>query len=137
MSYYLCNGCGSVYKEEDGKYKDELRRCHNILCSGRVFEVDELMIMPIKLLNQKGYTTLFCCSGHIERGYCGGYISFALGKEPKTVPKGWYMDDKRCIRYDFPKKYRTNTEDRNTSILKNMMALDKWCKELPNKNEEE
>lgn len=28
------------------------------------FEVDELIALPISLLNKKGYLTKFCCSGH-------------------------------------------------------------------------
>ena len=28
------------------------------------FEVDELIALPIQVLNRKGYTTSFCCSGH-------------------------------------------------------------------------
>ena len=130
MSYYLCDECGAVYKEET-------KRCSDILCDGYVFEVDELMIMPIKILNKKGYKTQFCCSGHIDRGYCGGYIAFAIGCEPPTVPKDWHMDDKRCIRYSFNRKRLSSPETKYSEILKHMVTLDKWCKELPNKNEEE
>jgi hypothetical protein len=32
-----------------------------------LFEVDDLIAEPVRVLNQKGYVTKFCCSGHICR----------------------------------------------------------------------
>ena len=130
MSYYMCTSCGAVYKTEAKK------TCSDILCGGFCFEVDENMIIPITVLTEKGYKTMYCCSGHINRSSCGGYIAFVLGSEPKTVPKGWTMDDgNRCIRYSFPKKHMTNEEEKYKIILQKMQSLNKWCMDLPYREE--
>lgn len=39
-------------------------------------EVDDLMALPIILLNKIGYKTKYCCSGHDYEFACGGYIVF-------------------------------------------------------------
>ena len=132
MAYYLCKKCGAVYEKET-------KFCGDILCRGTCFEIDENMIVPIMHLLNKGYKTLYCCSGHISSDSCGGYIAFALGKEPNTAPKGWTIDnDKRCIRYLFPynKQGEANAKEKYKTILQKMTALNKWCEELPYLKEE-
>lgn len=43
------------------------------------FEVDDLIALTISLLNKKGYTTTFCCSGHPFYG-----VNFAYAKNKKS-----------------------------------------------------
>lgn len=67
---YLCLDCYEIYKIP-------LQNCPKASCNGQVIEVDELMLPIIILLNQKGYYTEFCCSGHIYEGKeCYPYIAF-------------------------------------------------------------
>ena len=43
----------------------DIERCKNTYDSNEnYFEVDELIALPIQILNCKGYFTAFCCSGH-------------------------------------------------------------------------
>jgi hypothetical protein len=47
---------------------DICNKCFNPVCScknKKLFDCDEYMIPTIKILNEKGYKTQFCCSGHI------------------------------------------------------------------------
>ena len=80
MSYLLCPGCYKIYKSENlktttiGGY-NSYYFCPDVDCGEELFECDELMIQPVKKLNQKGYLTQFCCSGH-DWGVNSGYIMF-------------------------------------------------------------
>lgn len=61
---YLCMSCLQVYK-------DNLKHCPKADCYGKVEEIDELMLPIIKTLNEKGYKTDFCCSGHVYENKFG------------------------------------------------------------------
>jgi len=39
-------------------------KCIQSECNGEIIEVDDLMYNTLKILNEKGYTTKFSCSGH-------------------------------------------------------------------------
>lgn len=45
-------------------------------CGGNVCEVDDLCIDAIIILNKKGWTTKFCCSGHLDEEDVGTYVYF-------------------------------------------------------------
>lgn len=96
---YLCLECNETYKMS-------LDYCPKTSCNGVIIEVDELMLPIIMLLNNKGYITEFCCSGHIceQDNRCYPYITFdsclndiLSGKDIKSVfsglPEPWYIDD--------------------------------------------
>lgn len=92
---YLCLDCFEVYDIL-------LKYCPKKSCQGKMVEVDELMLPTIILLNQKGYITEYCCSGHIND--CYPYILFDnyinrmfsenyLKELFKDIPEPWYIDD--------------------------------------------
>lgn len=105
-SYYMCDECYEIF---DGDYLNHNygnnygRPCPIASCEGTVFEIDELMIEPIRILNLKGYSTQFCCSGHAfsPDRKTFGYIKFHSFVElPESVPDGWTKDGdsiKYCI----------------------------------------
>ena len=67
-SKYLCLECGEIY-DSDWLFKrirSEYIQCPKTNCVGTLFEVDELLLPTIKILNEKGYSTKFCCSGHAK-----------------------------------------------------------------------
>ena len=98
---YLCLDCYEVYRMG-------LPYCPKATCNGdTIIEVDELMLPTILLLNQKGYCTEYCCSGHAYEGYYSPYIVFdsflnemlseiELKELFKELPKPWQIesDDK-------------------------------------------
>jgi hypothetical protein len=85
------------------------------------------MIIPIKVLNDKGYATKFCCSGHLYGTPGEGYIQFYTDYIPTTAPKGWIIDG-NSIRYRFSKNATAikKLKERHSKIE----ALVKWCDEL-------
>lgn len=94
---YLCLSCYETYEIS-------LQTCPKTSCYGCVAEIDDLMLPTVMLLNQKGYCTKFCCSGHTYEKACYPYISFdsflneVLSEDEfnevfKTLPEPWYIEN--------------------------------------------
>lgn len=64
---YLCLDCFEVYTVP-------FEYCPKASCYGQVVEIDELILPVIIEFNKKGYTTEFCCSGHMHSPY--PYVKF-------------------------------------------------------------
>lgn len=94
----LCEGCNELkeYYRLDLNEEFHPYRVGNCpTCGSNVFEVDELIAYTIIELNKKGWTTQFCCSGHMEEKIIATYIKFK--HMPESCPLGFYID-KDCIR---------------------------------------
>lgn len=148
---YLCPKCGRMMptslfacchakmKSKDDSWKWGIK-CINEECDGEMFECDEEMIIPIEILNQKGYTTRFCCSGHLNEKTCRGYIAFANGVELNSVPRGWFIDARdeamlnhSVIRYQFTEN---DLLKRRHKIHRKINALIRWAEDLESRKEE-
>lgn len=148
---YLCLGCFEEYKQESIKLNESSKYDYNTICPkancyGDVVEIDDLLLPVIKLLNQKGYITTFCCSGHsYEAGYCNTYISFDNEYLPNIIPKGFIVEDKQWYKENYPKCYDENKEDicirkyygkdlneyeLHKEICKTAIGLMKWAEKL-------
>lgn len=157
----ICNTCFKIYKlstyvkTKDG-YKtvaDEILPCPKIGCSGELYECDEMLAPIISVLNKKGYTTFYSCSGHIKPDYCvtynpkykkvyknhpiESYISFENGTELSSIPKGYkydkvYTDDDYVtIRKTFGLRKRPKTLLRE--IMNNALDVLDWAESLDKK----
>jgi hypothetical protein len=140
MSYYYCPDCGGLYsgralnlnlEMEDNPYS-WYAMCPNALCGGEAFEIDEEMIIPIKILHQKGYKTLYCCSGHVYTRNNDGYIMFNTSEieMPETSPDGWFIDDDdgNVIRY----RCKDDSDIKKRSYQHMQIdSLIRWCEDLP------
>lgn len=132
----LCLECFEVYDEESmfkTKYDyDTEMYCPKKSCEGNVIEVDELLLLSIKILNQKGYLTKFCCSGHIYSSYPDTYIMFEEDIELPDMPNGFYKDSKNCIRKDYfiikDNGYELKLQK---EIIKTSIDILTWVKKLP------
>ncbi len=102
---YMCMGCYEVYDRELGY-------CPKVNCHCDVVEIDELMLPAIKILNQKGYITEYCCAGHVYDDGCTTYvllhslITDILGDEgineiKEILPKSWIMEIDNLCRINF------------------------------------
>ena len=133
-SRYLCLHCGDVYDSSCLNVNDSLGyiHCPKTSCIGTLIEVDELLVPTIKILNDKGYTTKFCCSGHYDSQHPNGYISFEYWVELPSVPKGFMLDedgDGITIRTILP--YETPTIEDFKTICDNAKILLDWAISLP------
>ena len=102
------------------------------------FDIDEEMFPIIQILNQKGYTTTYCCSGHLHKPYNSifdhneikilphietnetrtcAYLLFALFVKLPYLPKSWkfYKSDAKdgfyVIRHYWTKKQKECFKD--------------------------
>jgi hypothetical protein len=121
------------------------RECFNIHCmckNKKKFECDELMLFPIKTLNQKGYRTDFCCSGHITDKKLHFIRTYILFKEIYDFkkPLGFLLENEKTPYYHGGTKrtciskttdiQEQDYEKQLKIIFKNIKILNKWVKEL-------
>jgi hypothetical protein len=145
---YLCLSCYEEYSQEglNLQIQDGWNyMCPKIGCCGYVVEIDDLLLPVIKLLNQKGYITNTCCSGHsYQDGYCNTYITFYDDCLPENLPKDFILEDDEyyknnygnhkklenitCIRKYYDKKL--NEKQLHMEICKTMIDLMKWAMKL-------
>ena len=100
MQTLYCPHCGRMFRADrlyaqiiDGR---AAYYCPSVECSfyfNELVEIDEMMVYPIEILNQKGYKTRFCCSGHMfspaNRMYNEGYILFDNIYKFPSIPRYW------------------------------------------------
>ena len=100
MQTLYCPYCRRIFRSDrlyaqviDGKV---VYYCPSVECSSflnKLIEIDEMMAYPIMKLNQNGYITRYCCSGHMmskmNRKYNKGYILFDDVYNFLSIPKYW------------------------------------------------
>ena len=138
-------------------HKETFQILHNdyrILPDGYV-EIDELMAPIIQVLNQKGYTTKYCCSGHpmdeclawikTEQGseyqemmiLMASSIVFEEGITLPVLPSGFEVVDNPASILEIRKSYYIDNAfdnqfyERARSILETMKQLHEWALDLP------
>ena len=130
--FAYCPKCCEVFETEGLNMEFEYGcECPTPECDGTAFGIDEDMIIPIAILNKKGYETRWCCSGHVfDMTGDDGYISFSNDKSfPKTLPDGWYFDKEHdSIRYHISTQ---NPLLRRKAIVKHVDSLIEWAVDLP------
>ena len=130
--YYLCTDCGEVYDSSSFGENTLYLICPKSNCYGTLIEIDELLIPTIKLLNNKGYTTRYCCSVHYASQHPNSYIMFEDWVDIPSVPKGFKKEDDGTyitIRSNLPS--REPTYDDFKSICDNAKTLLDWAISLP------
>ena len=141
MSVYMCLDCYEIYNKEDIRTNEfcDYVGCPKTNCVGQLIEIDELMIPTIKILNQKGYYTKFCCSGHYYGQHPNGYIMFEENIDVPNLPIGWNKEEfNNCItiRNSIPNKLckRPTIKDFK-KICNNAKILVDWAIKLPYNND--
>lgn len=99
-----------------------------------LIHIDKNIQEHIRILNEKGYRTMYCCEGHGTGS--NTYIYFTMHYfndiEP---PKGFeYKRKKTMVSYS----YSTKLKDEEAEEIKKdkLKSLLEWCKELPDRNME-
>ena len=149
---YLCLTCFNEYRGEALKLDNPLYdgyhyRCPDKKCGDiNLVEIDDLILPIIKLLNMKGYMTVYCCSSHSYelKQRPNTYISFKKECLPDIVPEGFVLEDEKwckenrysnfdskesiCIR----KNYNEDLDEYelHQEICKTMITLLDWAEEL-------
>ena len=128
---YLCLNCFEVYSNEYRYDRRDYNFCPKLGCDGEVVEIDELMIPVIKTLNEKGYCTEYCCSGHYGDGYTNTYIKFSEWVElPEELPDGFvYEEQGNVIRKNYVDNLHPN--EKYIEILNTTKDLIEWADNLP------
>lgn len=136
---YVCLECYEIYNEkvQCTKEPNGLILCPKTSCRHLVVEVDELLLPTIVLLNQKGYGTKFCCSGHYySTKPCHCYILFQENQEPPFFPEGYLKEidnkglNKNCCDINRYFEYETEKE-LIQNIYSNAFKLYEWASSLP------
>ena len=128
---YLCLNCFEVYSNEYRYDRRDYNFCPKLGCDGEVVEIDELMIPVIKTLNEKGYCTEYCCSGHCGNGYTNTYIKFSEWVElPEELPDGFVYEERgNVIRKNYVDNLHPN--QKYIEILNTTKDLIEWADNLP------
>ena len=128
---YLCLNCFEVYSNEYRYDRRDYNFCPKLGCDGEVVEIDELMIPVIKTLNEKGYCTEYCCSGHYRDGYTNTYIKFSEWVElPEELPDGFVYEERgNVIRKNYVDNLHPN--QKYIEILNTTKDLIEWADNLP------
>lgn len=155
MSIYVCLDCFTEYSSlyfsivqssvaEHFRYE---KFCVMTNCDGRVVELDELIAPAIILLNQKGYYTNYCCSGHFYgKGDSSFYVQFSEHdfysipyERFDTIPKGFTMkfDDSPTIRYNLKHGKKLGSSALLKEITKVNLAFLEWVERLEVLKEED
>lgn len=100
---HVCMDCYEYYDHKFLKRDvQDMYVCPKTSCSGDVVEIDELIAPTIILLNQKGYITKYCCSGHWYSECSTPYIYFYDFVElPEILPYGFKYEQTNTIRKRF------------------------------------
>ena len=145
----MCLDCYEEYNKDNIKISEDSYEspCPKANCYGSVVEIDDLILPVIKLLNQKGYITTYCCSSHSYDAFSNPntYISFYRDCFPESLPKGFYAEDDKWYEEFYPKYSNKDKEDicirkyyddklnefeLHKEICKTMIELMKWVEKL-------
>lgn len=85
----------------------------------------------VRILNQKGYTTIGCCESHYD-GDSNLYVAFNMRYDDIGLPEGFsYAKGKTSVSYSFKKNERETKEKYEAVKTEKLDALLKWAQSLP------
>lgn len=135
--FYMCNSCYHVLK-----YSTKHKKCKK--CGSLLFEIDEIMIPIIKILNEKGYKTEYCCSSHTygSSNSQNMYIKFSDNMQKIklcNLPFMFNWDTKTSENIlRMKNKYWNKSEpERTINVYKGAIQLIQWATNLSKREKEE
>lgn len=87
-----------------------LRNCH-----GTIIEIDENLFEVYKILNEKGYPTIACCSGHVIKDYT--YINFQGNLSFSSLPNGFIEKHRKFSNETYPQTIIVKNYDNKLSSI--------------------
>ena len=126
---YVCYNCFNNVAECTCS-NSSVERLDNTSLPTCLIMIDRNIQEHIRMLNNKGYVTNFCCEGH-HHGDCA-YISFTLNHDfGGTLPKGFVKKKNShggCSIYGTYKSKKKTFQEEKDELLKNLLE---WCESLP------
>ena len=138
----VCLTCWEVYDSDVmNRVGSEQLWCPKRSCSQELVDLDECLIPVIKELNEKGYFTVSCCSGHFYYNqyssgfYADTHIQFddsVRREDLRDLPPGFNIEaDKGHVGTTIRKKYDIEDPmELHIEILKTAIDLTKWARGL-------
>ncbi|MFQ3543503.1 hypothetical protein Q7A53_05405 [Halobacillus rhizosphaerae] len=129
--HHMCTKCYGEFEEYQLQVINQgyvVSYCPSPKCNGSVVEVDELILPTIIELNKKGYTTKYCCSGHLNQGMIGTYLYFEV--PPKSCPEGFHFRSETTFYIDNFNRNLTGIEGFEELVQINL-KLYRWALKLP------
>jgi len=114
--------------------KEDKNQCPIIHCGWKLIQIDENMIPIITTLNQKGYKTTNCCSGHQwsfnstmkAEEMSGAYIGFHPLVRITSAPDGWVIEEKEGGGYIIRDEGELSIQ-RNWGLLEKQQWMFQLC----------
>ena len=129
----VCMYCGETYdKSKVSFYEDnEWNQCPKNNCDGYLLDIDEEILPQIILLNNKGYSTQYCCQGHMDSSVTRLYILFENIYYFDDLPNGFVEEDttgsRTCISFEPTSK---NKRIKYNELTKARIDLYNWINQL-------
>lgn len=130
----VCTKCFEIYNINNIKKPFDLKEyfCPKINCTGEIHEIDELIYEAIKILNQKGYKTKHCCSGHLYDEPIQTYISFEKNIVIPSVPNNFGFNyEGNVIRKILDDYKNKNLSERLNYVIETHKDILDWVNDLP------
>lgn len=104
------------------------QRCN---CENKtLIQIDQKMASIIKMLNKKGYKTVYCCESHYKYSL-SLYIFFSNDYfSDVEIPEGFKYKDKCIIEHIITNKNRNNEDKFNAEKQYYINILKEWVKTL-------
>jgi hypothetical protein len=118
-------------------YDRDLDYCPKKSCDGDVVEIDDDLVPIIVQLNEKGYLTEYCCSGHAGSEFVdpSTYIMFVpqVKKELFTnIPAGFKLENAQDGSVVIRARYKASTLLRtHAKVARGIARLALWVDKLP------
>jgi hypothetical protein len=126
-----CLSCGNIFDRDI--VTNEYNFCPMLHCGGEVIDIDDNIFECIKMLNQKDYPTLYCCSGHSWNSY--PYILFddiVSEYSFESLPEGFKVSQSNNKNINISKSIdSSNMLDKLRLLFDSAMELFKWADGLP------
>jgi len=105
---YICLDCFNKFRKEVLNQTDDIytkkyngyTKCPLTNCGGVIFEIDDLILPTIEILNRKDYKTSWSCSGHYDASLetISTYIAFKHSIYiPDNIPCGFTIEDEILV----------------------------------------
>ena len=130
-----CTTCWELYKGNNGNLKNG-DECPKEECEGHIATIDEMFLHSIVLLNEKGYRTRFCCSGHSLAGESDrAYIMFeetVKQKDLAPLPGGFTFETSAVEHVVIQKALSANDRfELHREAVETSIDVLEWARTLP------